>query len=544
MTATSLKDCVKGGRSSWVALYLNHRRGIILSIALLISILVAFRSLPNSSGLSPQYPDAARHAMNGVFIYDLVRTGNISHPVRFGREYYSRFPAVSLPFHPPGFPLVEAGAYAVLGVSFTTARLTIALFAAAAVLAFFSLVAHTHGVFLAAVSSVTLFSLPTTRLLSSDVYLEIPALAPLFLSILFLGKFFANPTTAGTIAFGALASVAIWTKQQTIFVIAVPVIYVLWTRQWQMFAKWRFWALILIPTAAAGALVAISLGTVVSVPGSQLWAQMGVIRRLLVNFEFYRSILSFVAFLVVIGLIANRVSRVRACLTPLLRLDIILYASWALAACFLLMLLPATDVRYTIYLLPAVLVIGLSWIRHSLDLVFTRTLSYVLVAVSCALIAGYGFLSTPDVFLSGPLEAATLALRHTPRRILFCGSDNGAFIFAVRQLDPNLRTTVIRGDKLPMELFDPLAFDQFADRYGIDLILLQRGANDLAWRKLTEYPTPSMSRLAEIPFRNSKVSRSGSVIMYKHEIGSRRAQPEKRLRVPSYVSGRELDLTL
>src|ERR1044072_4054385 len=32
--------------------------------------------------------DAARHAMNGAFLYDLVRTGNWLHPVAYAKTYY------------------------------------------------------------------------------------------------------------------------------------------------------------------------------------------------------------------------------------------------------------------------------------------------------------------------------------------------------------------------------------------------------------------------------------------------------------------------
>src|SRR5215475_2141699 len=70
--------------------------------------------------------DAARHAMNGAFIYDWIRTGNLLHPIAYGKAYYNRLPALSIPFHPPMFPAMEAVFFALFGVNLFTARLTVA----------------------------------------------------------------------------------------------------------------------------------------------------------------------------------------------------------------------------------------------------------------------------------------------------------------------------------------------------------------------------------------------------------------------------------
>src|SRR5262245_25494644 len=75
--------------------------------------------------------DAARHAMTGAFIYDWIRTGNLLHPIQYGKAYYNRLPALSIPFHPPLFPGIEAAFFAIFGVKLLTARLAVALCVAA-----------------------------------------------------------------------------------------------------------------------------------------------------------------------------------------------------------------------------------------------------------------------------------------------------------------------------------------------------------------------------------------------------------------------------
>ena len=34
-------------------------------------------------------PDAARHALNGCLIYDMIRTGEWRHPIHFAEKYYA-----------------------------------------------------------------------------------------------------------------------------------------------------------------------------------------------------------------------------------------------------------------------------------------------------------------------------------------------------------------------------------------------------------------------------------------------------------------------
>src|SRR5256885_714708 len=48
--------------------------------------------------------DAARHAMNGAFLHDLIASGKFSDVMGFARNYYAHLPALSIPYHPPLFP--------------------------------------------------------------------------------------------------------------------------------------------------------------------------------------------------------------------------------------------------------------------------------------------------------------------------------------------------------------------------------------------------------------------------------------------------------
>jgi 4-amino-4-deoxy-L-arabinose transferase-like glycosyltransferase len=102
--------------------------------------------------------DAARHAMNGAFLHDLVRDGEFASPMQYAKAYYGRYPALSLPYHPPLFPLVESVFFFGFGVNLVTARILVALFVALAAVLLYHLILRTHGSHLLAfVSTATFF---------------------------------------------------------------------------------------------------------------------------------------------------------------------------------------------------------------------------------------------------------------------------------------------------------------------------------------------------------------------------------------------------
>ena len=66
------------------------------------------------------WSDAPRHALNGVFVKDLI-AAMPADPPAWAMEYYVRYPALTILFYPPLFYLVSAPFYALFGVSHTTA---------------------------------------------------------------------------------------------------------------------------------------------------------------------------------------------------------------------------------------------------------------------------------------------------------------------------------------------------------------------------------------------------------------------------------------
>jgi len=67
------------------------------------------------------WSDSPRHALNGVFIQDLIAAFPWRDPAQFAAQYYVQYPALTILFYPPLFYVVSAPFFAVFGVSHATA---------------------------------------------------------------------------------------------------------------------------------------------------------------------------------------------------------------------------------------------------------------------------------------------------------------------------------------------------------------------------------------------------------------------------------------
>jgi hypothetical protein len=126
-----------------------------------------------------------------------------------------------------------------------------------------------------------------------------------------------------------------------------------------------------------------------------------------------------------------------------------------------------------------------------------------LVPAAATVICAMPGLTMTRPFLRGPAEAAAAVLEHRPKRVLYCGTTDGNFMFSVRSLDPQMRTVVVSGDKLPERVFTPDTFEQFAHRYGIEYVVIEEPLrHQPPYESLMSHPTRSMQLEREIPMNS------------------------------------------
>jgi hypothetical protein len=512
-------------RLTWV--YLERLAPVV------IAVLLGWWSLRDFRGTSISGDDAPRHAMNGAFILDMVRNWKVRHPVEYGYWYYSHFPALSLPYHPPLFPAFEALIFSVFGVGTFGARLAVSIATTVAALVLFRLVCKTHGSqLLAVVVTASFFTLGTAQELSNLVMLEIPALVFVLASLLFIvpvQDMFVSPRSLG---FGILGAMAIWTKQ-AVFLLPLPFIYAALGNNWKLLRRTFFWMNICVLVASALGLAI--LARQLNWNGiNQSWAKTGLLQRLAHHAHFYALNRMLGLVLVLICLISYRLPGGR----DDLRKDR-LYIAWLTAALLVLIGAPAYSPRYLFFAIPAFMLLFYHGLMR-LGRFLLPSSPWVIPVAVCLVSVAYGLTTSRVPYLVGPSEAAMFLHNNGYRRLLFCGNSNGAFIFALRSNDPSLSSTVIRGDKLPDGIYLPEQLNAFISQYGIEAVVLERTKYGQPWDYLSPEVLPFLSLQRVVPMTDSTSERSGSLSLYRVLKPSKATH--ESLQVQSPVLGRDVEL--
>jgi len=447
--------------------------------------------------------DAKRHVLNGTLIYDFIRSGQLTHPVAFAKAFYSRFPAISIPYHPPVFAMAEAVSFAVLGVNAIAARLPVAIAAGICGVLMYQLVKYTHrssGLALAA--TLTFFSLPLCYEVATDVMLEFPALAFTLGALYCLRDLGAGFPPSRAIPFAILASAAVWTKQHAVFLGLVPFAFIVFHGNWRLLRQPTIWAASFFLGLAVLALLQLSQ-TVKSLGATNQFAESHTLwGAISYNVFWYTQGWSWQngPFSGIVCLVA--IASFLACPQLRRRPESHLYLACIVSLALLLLPLSHHDTRYFIYALPAVFVLICDCVR----LTFSRILPARYVTAACGLLAAcwiayyasFWRVSVPD---SIHWQIARNLKDCNPRRLAYCGQYIQEVAMALRLISPDSRTIIIRGDKLDPTLFTPEHFEDFIRRYGIDMVVVEPGKmpkpfdpnlHDAPWNALAVQAAPSM----------------------------------------------------
>ncbi len=184
-----------------------------VEIIVATGIVIAFQLLLGAYGRDfASHSDEAAHFVTGVMVYDYCTTSLGKPPVSFAEEYYIHYPKVALGHWPPGFYLLQAVCYAVLGVSKSSAMLLIAVVNGVVFGSLYHRMRRELTIPLALLSLVVFVSLPLVRVQSvlfmSDMSLVLFAM----LAVLAFHDYLVSRQTAKLIAFAIWSVLAILTK--------------------------------------------------------------------------------------------------------------------------------------------------------------------------------------------------------------------------------------------------------------------------------------------------------------------------------------------
>jgi len=403
--------------------------------------------------------DSCRHAMNGVFMHDFFAQGGWRSPMTFARGYYEQYPAINIGFYPPLLYVVMAVALGLFGVSHAVCQAVIAAFAGAAAAACYALARPRFDRLTAVAVALVAVLTPEMALWSRQVQPDVPALAWLLWGAWALARYLETSRTRFLWWSATLFGCAISTRVQTIFLVPVWLgVLFLHPQARQAALKLRLattaWLGLLAAPAVLGMLyfARIATGLATAMPGMPPLLSLGNWSWYLVRFP---ALFGLAGVLVVVVGVIVWLTSARSSWAAALSGRAGLMTAFALAAWLFFTVVSNKDVRFGMPIEPfALLAAALLWAGSPSRLAGAARWAMLLgAAVAAVQIARADALhAVPRV--TGHAEAARLVAELAPPhgRVLVSAHRDGNFIFDLRTLTTRPDLSVLRADKLLVDI--------------------------------------------------------------------------------------------
>lgn len=209
---------------------------------ILLACLAAYFFLTSPTDGDFWWFDSSRHAMNGVFLLDLLRDllldGGLRHPMQFARDYYQQYLAINVGLYPPFFYLSSVPFLALFGSTHAVSQFVVTLYAfAAGVLSYLIARRCMDGLSSVAVA-IAISMLPCMALWTRQVQLDVPAVAALLAVAYSLIRHLDTERRVWLVATGVCLGIAISVRLQTVYALPVVLYFLFLTRHGQR-APWR-----------------------------------------------------------------------------------------------------------------------------------------------------------------------------------------------------------------------------------------------------------------------------------------------------------------
>jgi hypothetical protein len=483
MRAAARRLAVDGATLRWI-------------VPICLAAVVLFGRGATDEGAVSLQGDMPRYMMNGVYFLDLIGDFSFTDIVAYTQRYYFRYPALSLGHHPVLVSLAEVPAFALLGVSVLSARVTILAFAIVLVVCWFRLIEQLADRRTAILGSLLLITTPRVVQLAQMVLSEIPTLALVVMAFYYLHRFCVTLARRDLVVFAAAAVLSLYAKQVAIFMVPIYLAYLLAQLGPRVFIRRDVLLVGVIAFVCALPLVPMTLMlSRFNVTVVTQWVPQEKGRFTLHNVLLYIQGLSRQVTVPVLVLSAV------SALLALARRDrrLLLCGIWIVLFYLQITLVGVGNVRIATYWIPAfsLLAAGLvlggtsrTWRRVSTTAVAT------VIAYQAVISAGI----RPE-HAEGYEEAAQYVVEHSRSdSVLYSAAiDTGYFVFFTRKHDPERRLVVLRADKvLTTSRMGELAFEsRLKNAEEIVPIMRRFGVGHVVIEETT-YPEGPLTWLQEV----------------------------------------------
>ena len=421
---------------------------LVCLLLIAVAVFLLFKTSPTQGDF--WWSDAPRHAMDGIFYYDMARAMPITHPKQWAINYYLQYPAVTVLTYPPLFALVEAVFFALFGVSHATAQLTVSAFYLAAAWGVYFLARRWLSRIAALATALLFASTPAIALWGRQVMLEVPTFAFLLWSAYFF-FLYLDSNRPRYLYFAVLAVLgAAYTKQPAVFIVLPYLLTLYFVYRNSLFRrKEAWWAAALF----AAALVPLTIYT-------WLWGRANVQQAVVGGAWVHSSRLSAKTWSYVasyewplqMGWVVLTLAAVY-CVGCIFKKDwrlpntaLFFLVVWVLSGYIFFTAIAVTSQRYTIFLVFPFVLFAILAIVRALP---AKIAAYVALVFAVSSL-GYTLVKRHVPRITGYREAAHYVCTLAPADsvVMFSGWRDGSFVFNVRVLQECKNLTVIRADKL------------------------------------------------------------------------------------------------
>ncbi len=408
------------------------------------------------------YPySGAIFAANGAFFLSVFHdfTNFISSPMNWVVDYYEQYPALWIRRHPPLLGVVESAMFAMFGISFVTAKMTI--FASSLFWGlgwFFALAKMFKDELLAFATTLLILTFPMTIGLETSVRADIPSLAFLLWGCYTFACYLesSRETYVYAVLTAILLACSLYTYQLTLFAVIAIFLYAM-TQKSGFYKSPGFYtcvilfSLLMLPLVIYDVTIALqTVKGIVSGNISKTFADYAPIRSRwsFENWLHYLTV-SFKVFpLAAVGLVLWGVTRRRF---SLLKYEMFFFL-WIILGYIGFSIIPSKNPRYVYHFIIAALPLTVIGVRDSVKMLAQKRISekatarittLLMIALVFWNIAGIS--NAKALYVQGVDKAVQAVLSEdTSAKILYHGTFESPFVFYLRKYDSDRQARVFR----------------------------------------------------------------------------------------------------
>lgn len=531
---------------------------MLAALLLLLLLGLLFSLAPHTGNF--YWSDAPRHALNGVFVKDLLVDVPFGAPQEYAFRYYAQYPALTILFYPPLFYALSAPFYLLFGVSHSTAILVVFLHYAALAWGSYRLAGLWLPRTLALLCAATVAALPEVAFWGRQVMLEIPAFAFLVWSAYAFVRYLRGAPARWLYLACALLVLGMYTKISVVFMVPVYALMLFGRQGFGALRDRHVWAAILISAIGLLPLMVLTLkfgqANMQSVTGI---ADAEVSRASLAGWLWYlKQLPSQMGWLALAGALAGCAAwigaqlRRRTATQAAAREPLVFFGLWFGLGYLFFSSIDLKEARHSVFLLYPAVFAACSALQ-----LLRRPQPGLLLGTALAIGTLVQTLATRPVFaVEGYAQAAQYLAQHAPRdsAVLFSGYRDGAFVFNLRAREDRRDLSVVRADKLLLRVAvrRELGVEQKAlseqdiraliHNSGSHYVVVQPGFwNDLEVMRRFEavLASPEFEEVARIPTPANFPAHEKELVIYRNK-GPVAARPDS-FQIDLPIIGRKIE---